>query len=89
MFNQLNNKKMKHEVNLSAKGAVPATDFNGRWACTYGETGYEIKKHNYTTKTFARISVYDIYFKGEHVKTFDTKKSATEYVEECLINSKN
>lgn len=75
--NELN----KHKVDLSKRGCVPAKNYNGRWSCSYGENGLSIQKHNYMTKNDAMISVFDVYIKGVYNCTFNTKKSALEYVE--------
>jgi hypothetical protein len=81
----------KHKVDLSKRGCVPAKNYNARWSCSYGNNGISIVKHNYMTKNDALISVYDIYIKGVYECTFDTKKSAMEYVEgrdKCIVNEK-
>lgn len=85
------NELKKHVVDLSKRGCVPAKNYSGRWSCSYGNNGISIVKHNYMTKNDALISVYDIYIKGVYECTFDTKKSAMEYVEgrdKCIVNEK-
>jgi hypothetical protein len=76
-INELN----KHKVDLSKRGCVPAKNYNGRWSCSYGVNGLSIQKHNYMTKNDAMISVFDVYIKAVYNCTFNTKKSALEYVE--------
>ena len=71
----------KHRVDLSKRGCVPATNFNGRWSCSYGVHGMSAVTHNYYTRKGAFIKVYDIYHNGVYETSFDTKKIAMGYME--------
>ena len=71
----------KHRVDLSKRGCVPATNFNGRWSCSYGMHGMSAVAHNYYTSKGALIKVYDIYHNGVYETSFDTKKVAMGYLE--------
>lgn len=71
----------KHRVDLSKRGCVPATNFNGRWSCSYGVHGMSAVTHNYYTRKGALIKVYDIYHNGVYETSFDTKKIAMGYME--------
>lgn len=71
----------KHRVDLSKRGCVPATNFNGRWSCSYGMHGMSAVAHNYYTSKGAFIKVYDIYHNGVYETSFDTKKVAMGYLE--------
>ena len=71
----------KSKIDLSKRGCIPATNFNGRWSCVYGNHGLAAVKHNYYTKRGAFISVYDIYCKAVYECSFKTKKSALGYLE--------
>ena len=71
----------KHQVNLSKRGCVPATNFNARWSCSYGIHGMEVIAHNYYTSKGALIKVYDIYHNGIYQISFDSKKAAMTYLE--------
>lgn len=71
----------KHRVDLSKRGCVPATNFNGRWSCSYGVHGMSAVTHNYYTRKGALIKVYDIYHNGVYETSFDTKKIAMGYLE--------
>ena len=50
----------KHQVNLSKRGCVHATNFRGRWSCSYGMNGMEVFAHNYYTSKGALIKVSDM-----------------------------
>ena len=71
----------KHQVNLSKRGCVPATNFRGRWSCSYGIHGMEVIAHNYFTSKGALIKVYDIYRNGVYKISFNSKKAAMTYLE--------
>lgn len=71
----------KHRVDLSKRGCVPATNFNGHWSCSYGTHGMSAVAHNYYTSKGALIKVYDIYHNGVYETSFDSKKIAMGYLE--------
>lgn len=76
------NENKKYEVNLSKLGAKPAVNFNCGYSISYGTHGLAAVKHNYVKPTHTTFSVYDVYHKGEYLKSFSTKKAANKFLEE-------
>ena len=74
------NKTNKHKVDLLKRGCKRAccynADENSNFTCGY----MQVEIHWYDTKRGACIKTYDVYHNGKYECSFDTKKSAIEYM---------